>query len=57
MSIKTESVTGGLVRTYSDAGRFIIQAGSGIEYVEAVDPVGSGRKYTEGRVIPAEPVQ
>ena len=36
-----------LVRTYSDAGKKIIQDGTGIEYDEAVDPVSMGRTYTE----------
>lgn len=57
MSIKTESVAGGLVRTYSDAGKYITQAGTGIEYVDAVDPIGLNRKYAEGRVIPTEHAQ
>ncbi len=36
-----------LVRTYSDAGKKIIQDETGIEYDEAVDPVSAGRTYTE----------
>ena len=36
-----------LVRTYSDAGKKIIQDGTGIEYDEAVDPVSAGRTYIE----------
>lgn len=36
-----------LVRTYSDAGKKIIQDGTGVEYDEAVDPVSVGRTYTE----------
>lgn len=48
--IKTESIyVNGrtLVRTYSDANRMIQQDGTEIVYTEAVDPVGSGRTYTE----------
>lgn len=36
-----------LVRTYSDARLMIKQVGTEIVYTEAVDPVGSGRTYTE----------
>ena len=36
-----------LVRTYSDARLMIKQDGTEIVYSEAVDPVGSGRTYTE----------
>lgn len=36
-----------LVRTYSDAGKKIIQDGTGIEYDEAIDPVFMNRTYTE----------
>ena len=32
-------------RTYSDAGYYIER--NGINYVEAIDPLGSGREYTE----------
>jgi len=44
--IRTETKEG-LVRTYSDAGYKIKQDGTGIVYDEAVDPVGSGRTYSE----------
>lgn len=36
-----------LVRTYSDANLMIRQDGTGNVYAEAVDPVGSGRTYSE----------
>lgn len=36
-----------LVRTYSDASLMIRQDGTGAVYAEAVDPVGSGRTYSE----------
>ena len=42
-----------LVRTYSDAGMYIIQDGTGMEYSEAVDPERMNRTYTESdRKIP-----
>lgn len=44
-----------LVRTYSDAGMYIIQDGTGIEYSEAVDPEKMNRTYTESdRKIPED---
>ena len=48
--IKSETITingRAFVRTYSDANRMIQQDGTGNIYSEAVDPVGSGRTYTE----------
>ena len=48
--IKTENiyVNGrALVRTYSDANRMIQRDGTGNIYSEAVDPLNSGRTYTE----------
>lgn len=48
--IKTETITINgheLVRTYSDANMMIRQDGTGVIYAEAVDPVDSGRTYTE----------
>ena len=48
--IKTENVyVNGLalVRTYSDANRMIQQDSTGNIYSEAVDPLNSGRTYTE----------
>ena len=44
--IVTESFGENLVRTYSDSGYFITNAAGEI-YGEAVDPVNSGRTYTE----------
>ena len=43
------------VRTYSDAGRYVVR--DGIAYEEANDPAEFGRVYTEGYTIPyaAEP--
>lgn len=55
MSIVTEPYGPGLVRTFSDAGRTIIQDGTGAEYLDAVDPVDSGRTYTEGGPIEEVP--
>ena len=44
-----------LVRTYSDAGMYIIQNGTGMEYSEAVDPEKMNRTYTESeRKIPED---
>lgn len=37
------------MRTYSDVGRHVVR--DGIEYDEAIDPVDSGREYTEGTPI------
>lgn len=38
------------IRTYSDAGRYVVR--DGISYEEACDPAEFGRTYTEGDVIP-----
>ena len=46
--IKTETITINgrqLLRTWSDAGRMIERGGA--RYSEAVDPLDSGRTYTE----------
>ena len=44
-----------LVRTYSDAGMYIIQDSTGMEYSEAVDPEKMNRTYTESdRKIPED---
>ena len=40
------------IRTYSDAGRYVVR--DGISYEEACDPAEFGRTYTEGDVIPAD---
>ena len=37
-------------RTYSDSGRYVCRDGQ--QWEEAVDPLGSGRKYTEGDLVP-----
>ena len=48
IKIETITINGRtLVRTYSDANRMIRQDSTGNIYSEAVDPVGSGRTYTE----------
>lgn len=47
MTIKTEPFGANHVRTYSDSGKMIRSVETGAEYVDAVDPIGSGRKYTE----------
>ena len=53
MAIKTEQFDAGHTRTFSDAGRFVVR--DGIAFVDAVDPMGSGREYIEGENIPAVP--
>ena len=40
------------IRTYSDAGRFVVR--DGVAYSEACDPAAFGRTYTEGDPIPDE---
>ena len=48
IKIETITINGRtLVRTYSDANLMIRQDVTGNIYSEAVDPVGSGRTYTE----------
>lgn len=55
--IKTDTITirgRQMARTYSDAGMMIERAG--VRYSEAVDPIGSGRTYTEtDEPVPEEP--
>ena len=40
------------IRTYSDEGRYVVR--DGVSYSEAIDPLDSGRVYTEGEVMPGE---
>lgn len=59
MAIKTEEYMTRddgvkLVRTYSDDNRFIVQAGTGRIYRDAIDPVSAKRTYIEGEPIPEE---
>lgn len=42
------------VRTYSDAGRYVMR--DGVEYSEACDPAEFGRTYTEGELMPPEDI-
>lgn len=58
--IVVETVTIGgkeFMRTYSDSNRFVVR--DGVSYGEAIDPVDSGRLYTEGEImedpVPEEP--
>lgn len=45
--IETVTINGkDYTRTYSDEGRFVVR--DGVEYGEAIDPIGSGRAYYEG---------
>ena len=41
------------VRTYSDEGRYVCR--DGVSYVEAIDPIDSGREYTEGDIMVNQP--
>lgn len=43
-----------LYRTYSDAGKFIIQNETGMEYTEAIDVEGAPYTYSEGDKLPEE---
>lgn len=50
--IKTEIIKindNDYVRTFSDSNRYVVR--EGISYEEAIDPVESGREYTEGELI------
>lgn len=49
--IKTEVLSNGLIRTYSDSGMKVER--DGVLYDEAIDPQNEGRVYTES----AEPVE
>ena len=40
------------IRTTSDEGRYVVR--DGVSYSEAIDPVDSGRVYTEGDIMPEE---
>lgn len=40
------------IRTYSDSNRYVVR--DDVSYSEAIDPVGSGRVYTEGEKMPEE---
>ena len=42
------------IRTYSDAGKYIIGGSPENQYVEAVDPAAFNRSYVEGELIPNE---
>lgn len=50
MTIQIEN-HGELTRTFSDAGRYIIQDETGAEYQEAWDPITHPRTYTESEHI------
>lgn len=53
--IITENVTirnRDFIRTYSDENRYVVR--DGVSYSEAIDPVDSGRVYTEGDIMPEE---
>lgn len=42
------------IRTYSDAGRYVLGGEPYGEYTEARDPAELGRTYTEGDIIPPD---
>ncbi len=42
------------IRTYSDAGRYVVGGSPEGQYVEATDPAELGRTYTEGELMPPE---
>lgn len=42
------------VRTYSDAGRYVVGGEPFGSYNEATDPAEFGRVYTEGALMPEE---
>ena len=42
------------VRTYSDAGRYVVGGEPYGEYSEACDLAEFGRTYTEGEIIPVD---
>jgi hypothetical protein len=53
--IITENVTirdRDFIRTYSDEGRYVVR--DGVAYSEAIDPIGTGRVYTEGEIMPPD---
>lgn len=42
------------IRTYSDAGRYVVGGSPEGQYSEAIDPAEFGRVYTEGELMPPE---
>lgn len=51
---KTRNDGVNLYRYYSDAGKYIIQNETGIEYTEAIDVENAPYTYSEGEDIPTE---
>lgn len=45
------------IRTYSDAGRYVVGGEPYGEYTETCDPAELGRTYTEGELMPPEDVE
>lgn len=43
-----------LLKTFSDSNRYVVR--DGISYSEAIDPIDSGRTYTEGDEMPDEEI-
>lgn len=55
MAIIIENYDENHVKTYSDAGYYIHGGHPEADYVEAIDPISSGRTYTETDIkIPTE---
>lgn len=55
MAIQTEQIIINgreFVRTYSDAGRYVVGGSPYDEYTEAIDPAEFGRTYIEGGIMP-----
>ena len=42
------------IRTYSDAGRYVVGGSQEVQYSEANDPAEFGRTYVEGELMPPE---
>ena len=55
MAIVTENIDNKFIKTYSDAGYYIHGGQPEADYAEAIDPITSGRTYTETDIkIPTE---
>ena len=50
MTIKTESFDKDHTRTFSTSGMLIKAVETGVIFVDAVDPIGLGRKYIETKI-------
>lgn len=55
MAIITENIQVGnkkYIKTYSDEDRYVVR--DGVSYTMAIDPINTGRIYTEGDIIEPE---